>query len=107
MTFNTDETAACQRLVGWALREDIGDAGDLTSQALIPEDQQGRAEFVAHAAGIVAGLPAVELVLTAVDSQLRLRPHLGDGAAVQDRDRIATISGPMRSILAAERTGLN
>jgi nicotinate-nucleotide pyrophosphorylase (carboxylating) len=105
--FTPEETAACQRLVEWALREDLDAAGDLTSQAVIPADAQGRAEFVAHAAGVLAGLPAVALVFAAVDPQLRFQPLLEDGSSVTAGNRLAVVSGPMRSILAAERTALN
>src|SRR5207248_6817625 len=107
MSFTPDETAACRRLVELALQEDLNGAGDLTSQAVIPADLRGRAEFVAHAAGVLAGLPAVALVLAQVDAQLQFEPLVADGSAVSDGQRLAAVSGPMRSILSAERTALN
>jgi nicotinate-nucleotide pyrophosphorylase (carboxylating) len=105
--FSAAEQDACCRLVDLALAEDLGREGDLTSQAVIPADLQGRAALVARAAGVLAGLPAVELVLAAVDSRLRLEPVRRDGDRVASGDVIATITGPMRSLLAAERTALN
>jgi nicotinate-nucleotide pyrophosphorylase (carboxylating) len=105
--FSADEAAACRRLVELALAEDLGPTGDRTSTALIPADQPGRAVFIARAPGVVAGLPAAEVVLAAVDAALTLDVHIPDGSPVQKGDRIATVSGPLRSILVAERTALN
>jgi nicotinate-nucleotide pyrophosphorylase (carboxylating) len=105
--FAPDEAAACRRLVELALAEDLGPSGDRTSEALIPADQPGRAGFVARTPGVLAGLPAVEGVLAAVDPALTLGVAMPDGSAVQTGDRIATVSGPLRSVLVAERTALN
>jgi nicotinate-nucleotide pyrophosphorylase (carboxylating) len=106
-TFTRAETAACCQLINLALAEDLGDAGDITSQALIPATLQGGAAFVARAEGVVAGLPAAALVLAAVDSQLFFAPAVSDGTRVERGTLLATVRGPMRGILAAERTALN
>src|SRR5947209_7046040 len=91
--FSDAETAACRRLVAWALEEDLGTAGDLTSQAVVPADLPGRAVFVARAAGVVAGLPAASLVLAAVDARLSLQPLLADGMRVQSGTQLAMVAG--------------
>lgn len=101
------ELAACRQLVTLALAEDLGDAGDRTSIALIPANQTGRAAFIARCAGVVAGLPAVALVCAAVDAAIVLEVHVPDGTAFTGRTKLATVSGPLRSILIAERTALN
>ncbi len=105
--FSAEEKLACQRLIDLALAEDLGDRGDVTSKAVIPKDLQGSAVFLAKAAGVVAGLPAAELVLKTVDARLRVAMLKRDGERVAPRDRLATVAGPMRSMLAAERTALN
>lgn len=105
--FSAAETEACLRLVELALAEDLGDSGDLTSQAVIPADLGGQAAFVARTEGVLAGLPAVELVLAIVDPPLGIRPQRQDGDRVAAGDRIAVVSGPMESLLSAERTALN
>jgi nicotinate-nucleotide pyrophosphorylase (carboxylating) len=105
--FSPVETEACQRLVTLALCEDLGSAGDITSQAIIPESLQARVVFVARSAGVLAGLPAAAMVIAAVNPRLAFEPLQADGATLQTGARIATVSGPMRSILAAERTALN
>lgn len=99
--------AAAERLVELALAEDLDRAGDRTSEALIPADQPGRAVFIARSPGIVAGIPIVGLVIDAVDPTLKLDVHIPDGRPVERGNRIATVSGPLRSILVAERTALN
>lgn len=105
--FTPAEAAACRTLVNLALAEDLGDAGDRTTLALIPADQSATAAFVARAGGVVAGLPAAAMVCASVDQRLTLTPHISDGTEVEPGTRIATVSGPLRSILVAERTALN
>lgn len=107
MLFSAEERTACQQLIKLALEEDLGSRGDVTSQAVIPADMPGRAVFVARAPGVVAGLPAAALVSEAVDPQLAFAPVKSDGEMIQLGDRLAVISGSMRSILTSERTALN
>jgi nicotinate-nucleotide pyrophosphorylase (carboxylating) len=105
--FTPEESVACRRLVELALAEDLGSAGDVTSQAVIPEGLDGRGVFVARAPGVMAGLPAAAAVCVAIDSCLKFEALVADGARVTPGDRLALVAGPMRKILAAERTGLN
>ena len=105
--FSPEEQRACRRLVELALAEDLGERGDVTSRAVIPDDWQGSAVFVAKAGGVIAGLPAAELVMKTVDAQIRFDPLKRDGERVMPGDRLAIVSGRMRSILAGERTALN
>jgi nicotinate-nucleotide pyrophosphorylase (carboxylating) len=107
MSFSPAESAACARLVELALAEDLADRGDITSNAFIPETLTGKAAFVARTAGVLAGLPAVELVIKHVSPALRLEALKQDGDRLAAGDHIAILSGPMRAILAAERTALN
>jgi nicotinate-nucleotide pyrophosphorylase (carboxylating) len=107
MDFSQAEAAACRRLVEWALEEDVGLVGDLTSRALLPADLKGRAVFAARRPGVVAGLPAVALVFAAVDGRLTFEAQKADGDRLAGGEVIATASGPMRALLTAERTALN
>jgi nicotinate-nucleotide pyrophosphorylase (carboxylating) len=107
MSFSPAETAACRRLVELALAEDLGDTGDRTSLATIPADQVARAMFLARAPGIIAGLPAAEMVCRTVDLHLRFTPEILDGTAVEKGARLAVVSGSLQNILIAERTALN
>jgi nicotinate-nucleotide pyrophosphorylase (carboxylating) len=114
--FTPAETAACQRLVEMAWEEDLGTTtdpfqgagADVTTQALVPVERQGQAVFVARAAGVVAGLPAVELALSTVHTPLlKFQRLVEDGARIQPGDRLAIVSGLIHFILTAERIGLN
>jgi nicotinate-nucleotide pyrophosphorylase (carboxylating) len=107
MNFSAAEEAAFDRLARWALEEDLGAAGDLTSQAVIPPDLDGKAVLVARAPGVLAGLPAALGVFALVDPGLTFAPHKQDGSAVRPNDRLLTVAGRMRSILAGERAALN
>jgi nicotinate-nucleotide pyrophosphorylase (carboxylating) len=107
MTFSPAEAAACRRLVELALAEDIGDAGDRTSLATIPADKTARAAFIARSPGVIAGLPAAEMVCHAVDAKLTFTADITDGSTVEKGTRIAVVSGSLRHILIAERTALN
>jgi nicotinate-nucleotide pyrophosphorylase (carboxylating) len=109
--FSAAETAACMRLVELALHEDLGPSGstwaDVTSSQFLVFGTKGEATFVARKAGVIAGLPAAELVCATLDAQLKFGYLVQDGAVVQPGERLATVAGHVTSILAAERTALN
>jgi nicotinate-nucleotide pyrophosphorylase (carboxylating) len=96
-----------QKILRLAIDEDLGADGDLTSKALVAGDAVGRAIVVARRPGVVAGLPGVEMTLTAINPHLRWSPHTEDGRRVEKGDRIGTAEGPARGLLAAERILLN
>jgi nicotinate-nucleotide pyrophosphorylase (carboxylating) len=101
------EIDAADALIRLALAEDLGSTGDRTSLATIPESTTARAAFVARAPGVVAGLPVAARVCRAVSAELTFVPSVPDGTATQRGLVLATVSGPLRAILAAERTALN
>ncbi|WP_197486862.1 carboxylating nicotinate-nucleotide diphosphorylase [Rhizobium bangladeshense] len=94
-------------LVRAALLEDLGLAGDITSASVIPKDHRSTVVMAARQPGVIAGLDAAELAFTLVDPEIALRRHVEDGDAVKPGDVIATIEGPSRGLLTAERTALN
>jgi nicotinate-nucleotide pyrophosphorylase (carboxylating) len=96
-----------QEILRLAIDEDMGSDGDLTSQALVPDEALGRAMVVARQPGIVAGLPGVEMTLRAIDPGLGWSSHTEDGRRVEKGDSIGTVEGPARGMLAAERIVLN
>ncbi|MDB5307869.1 MAG: nadC [Gemmataceae bacterium] len=105
--FTPDEAEACRRLIDLALAEDLGPTGDRTSRALIPADHRGRAALVARTTGVVAGLPAAAAVCAGVSDSLTFDAAVCDGSPVERGMVLAVVSGPLRSILSAERTALN
>ncbi|WP_117194335.1 carboxylating nicotinate-nucleotide diphosphorylase [Rhizobium terrae] len=90
-----------------ALLEDLGLVGDLTSAAVIPEKHRSTVVMATRKPGVIAGLDAAELAFHLVDPAIVVTRHVPDGAAVKPGDIIATIEGPSRGLLTAERTALN
>ncbi len=94
-------------IVRAALLEDLGRAGDITSEAIVPPDARVEAVMAARQPGVIAGLEAALLAFELVEPGLRLERVRSDGARVARGERVALIAGPARGILAAERTALN
>jgi len=94
-------------IVRLALAEDLGRAGDLTTDATIPAGTQMRAVIAARKPGVLAGLDAASHALRLIDADVRLTVHKPDGAGLMPGDVIAELEGAARSILIAERTMLN
>ena len=90
-----------------ALVEDLGRAGDITSDSTVPAELQAEAQLVAREAGVVAGLPLAELAFELVDPRLKLHIDIPDGSRIAPGDVIARISGPAGKILTGERVALN
>lgn len=107
------DAALVRDIVIRALREDLGpDWLDVTTLATIPADQRRTVQLVARAAGVVAGLPLVPVVLAETAARLDaavpvVRFVVSDGARVAKGDIVAEIAGPTRVLLIAERTMLN
>ncbi len=97
---------ALDRIVEAALAEDLP-WGDLTTDNLIPARLTAVGEVRAKAEGIVAGLPVFERVFGRLDPWVRVGFYCHDGATVRPGDVVAVVEGPARSILRAERVGLN
>ena len=94
-------------LVRAALLEDLGRAGDLTSDAIVPADLVAAVTLTARQPGVVAGLDLAALAFRLMDGSIEMRRHRNDGDRITPGDTIAAIRGPARAILTAERTALN
>jgi nicotinate-nucleotide pyrophosphorylase (carboxylating) len=90
-----------------ALEEDLGRAGDITSELTIPASRGGRAQFVARKPGRIAGLICAEIAFRLVDPAVTFEVAAPDGAHVGAGAVLATVTGPARAILTAERVALN
>ena len=96
-----------ERAVAAALEEDLGGAGDITTDAIIPAEAQGEAAIVARQAGVVAGLDLAEAAFKALDPEARFVRVVEDGGKVEASGTIARISAKTRALLTGERTALN
>lgn len=94
-------------LVRAALLEDLGRAGDLTSDAIVPAALWAGGRVVARQAGCVAGLGPATRALTLFDPRVVVEAKVEDGAVVAADTTLAVVHGPARALLGAERTLLN
>jgi len=90
-----------------ALDEDLGAAGDITTQFTVPGETNSHVQIVARQPGVVAGLDLAREAFLSIDSNLKFDVRTPDGSRVEPNDVIAEISGPARAILTAERVALN
>ncbi|MGY1774663.1 carboxylating nicotinate-nucleotide diphosphorylase [Geodermatophilus sp. SYSU D00804] len=86
---------------------DLAVALDVTSAATVPPAQYGTADLVARADGVVAGLPVAARVFTRLAPGATLTAGAADGDRVTRGDVLLTVRGPVRALLAAERSALN
>jgi nicotinate-nucleotide pyrophosphorylase (carboxylating) len=107
MTVPPLPTLMIEPVVRLALIEDLGRAGDLTTDAIVPADVRAATALVARQPGVVAGLDLARLAFRLVDPSIEMSVERGDGSRVTPGDVIATIAGPARGILTAERVALN
>ncbi len=96
-----------ESIVRGALREDLGRAGDLTTDAIVPPDARAEGRLVARAAGRVAGLEVAAAAFRLLDPRVGVEVALPDGADAQAGATLAVVRGPARPILTGERTALN
>src|SRR6185312_197315 len=90
-----------------ALIEDLGRAGDITTDAVVPAEAQAATALVARQPGVIAGLDLARLAFRLVDPSIEMKIERNDGSRLSPGDLIATIAGPARGILTAERVALN
>jgi nicotinate-nucleotide pyrophosphorylase (carboxylating) len=100
-------TLVIEPLVRMALLEDLGRAGDITTAAIVPGEARAETELVARAPGLVAGFDMALLAFKLLDPTIVVVVQRPDGTRVSPGDVIATVSGPARGILTAERVALN
>jgi nicotinate-nucleotide pyrophosphorylase (carboxylating) len=94
-------------LVRSALLEDLGRAGDLTTDAIVPISRGATTVLTAREHGIVAGLDLAVLAFRLIEPAIEVTVHCPDGSEVSPGKVIATLRGPARGLLTAERTALN
>ena len=94
-------------MVRMALLEDLGRAGDLTTDTIVPADATNELRLVARQDGVLAGLDLARLAFVLMDSRMEFEAVCADGTVLQPGTEIARIRGRSRAILSAERVALN
>jgi nicotinate-nucleotide pyrophosphorylase (carboxylating) len=93
-------------VVARALAEDLGPLGDPTS-SLVPDDRVARADVVARAPGVLAGVRCATETYAQLDPRVTIDWRIDDGTALERGTVVGRVEGPMRSVLTGERTALN
>lgn len=93
--------------VSLALAEDLGRAGDITSQSVIPENARAKASIVSREQGVLAGLDLAMEAFSQNDSAASFSNAVADGTNITPGDTVLTIETNARSLLAGERVALN
>jgi len=100
-------TLLVEPIVRAALIEDLGRAGDITTDAIVPRDHITTMDLVARQAGVLAGLECARVAFALMDGAIDFDARLDDGATLEPGALIARVRGPGRGILSGERVGLN
>jgi len=107
LDWDADLAADVRQLIRLGIREDLEREYDWTTVSLVTSSATGAANVVARKPGVVAGLPAAALVLSEMDARATWTPAVRDGEQITAGQTLATIAGPARTLLTAERTLLN
>ena len=97
---------AVARLIDLALDEDLG-RGDVTSEAIFGSHETAQAVILAKSELVLSGLDVAMAVFQAVDRRILTTALFADGSSIHPQTQVLRVDGPLRSILAAERTALN
>jgi nicotinate-nucleotide pyrophosphorylase (carboxylating) len=95
------------RAVAAALEEDLGLAGDLTSQATLAPEARATATLSSREPGVVAGLDLAAAAFRLIGDGVTFTPKVADGDKVEAGDLVAEVTGPARLVMSAERVALN
>jgi len=98
--------AKVQPLIRMAIEEDLGQ-GDMTSELLFKDDTIAKSNIISREEIVVCGMDVAREILTRFDERLKLKVHVNDGQSAYVGCKLATIEGPLRSMLSAERVMLN
>jgi nicotinate-nucleotide pyrophosphorylase (carboxylating) len=100
------ESKYVDEIIDLALREDIG-AGDITTDAIINQNDNADAFIISKADGIISGLPIAEMIFQKLGKNILRQQYFKDGQQVHKGDLIVEFSGHLRALLTGERTALN
>lgn len=107
MTLNPLLPLMYEPLVRTALLEDLGRAGDITADAIVPADRRASLALQAREPGVVAGLEVARCAFQTISPAIQVEIERPDSTVVAPGETIATIDGPARALLTGERTALN
>lgn len=107
MTVSPLPSIMLEPIVRAALLEDLGRAGDITTDAIVPAELRTTTVLAARQQGVVAGLDLAAMAFRLIDPAIEIVVERPDGSAVAPGDSIAVVRGPARGVLTGERVALN
>lgn len=96
-----------KQLIQVSLKEDLDENGDVTSDAILKNGMQGTAKIIARQNGLFSGGFVVKMVYAYIDQLVKVNIKAIEGGLIKEKQSVIEISGPVKSILIAERTSLN
>ena len=100
------DIAQVRPLIEMAIAEDLG-RGDVTTNLLFQDNETAKATIISREEIVVCGMPVIKEILRQYDKRLKMTAHARDGQSAHVGNKLATIEGPLRSMLSAERVVLN
>ena len=94
-------------LIDLALEEDLGEAGDITTDSVVPENLMAKAVFLVKEELVCAGLPVAERIFKKLCPEIEFKAFVSEGQRCPRFTVMAEVRGPARVLLTAERTALN
>jgi len=107
MTLTSLPDLMLEPIIRAALLEDLGRAGDITTDSIVPENLEWQAAIAARQHGVIAGLDLARMAFRLLDSSIVFEQRIADGEIVEAGAITAIIRGKARAIITAERTALN
>jgi len=104
---NEVETLSLEHIIKYALAEDLGSLGDITTQGLFDPGMQGKALIKSKDIGVLSGVYTLEPIFHTLDSSLQVQALAADGSPLKPGSRICALHGGIAAILAGERLALN
>ena len=96
-----------KKIVRLAIKEDLGELGDITSNTVLTKRDRATFHFVSRAKGILCGINIVKIVYELLDEKIKFTPFKKDGDSIKKNEVLAKVEGPAISLLTGERTALN
>ena len=96
-----------KKIVRLAIKEDLGELGDITSNTVLTKRDRATFHFVSRAKGILCGITIAKIVYELLDEKIKFTSFKKDGDPIKKNEILAKVEGPAISLLTGERTALN
>ena len=96
-----------KKIVRLAIKEDLGELGDITSNTVLTKRDRATFHFVSRAKGILCGINIVKIVYELLDEKIKFTSFKKDGDPIKKNEILAKVEGPAMGLLTGERTALN